>query len=189
MNMKLILPLLILGSLCAPLCPAQSKENSPTQDSAQNMKAQLSKMSFFNAQPNTKAQYYIILRSASWCAPCRRELPDIVTIYPEIKKSQAVELILWSADKDEVSGKKFLTDHKASFPGTMKMDSLEQHMRKHSGIPHAYVLDKDGNILYHGDPKLILEWKKYTLDFHKNKAQLQEEMKKAMDKKKRGTGG
>ncbi len=153
------------------------------------MAAELRNMSFFNAQPNTKAQYYIILRSASWCAPCRKELPAIAAIYPEIQKSQEVELILWSADKDEQTGTKFLTDYKASFAGTMKMGSLEKHMRKHSGIPHAYVLDKDGNILYHGDAHLILNWKKYTLDFHKNKAELQEEMKKALEKKARGTAG
>lgn len=52
-------------------------------------------------RPNTKARYYLFLYSASWCGPCRREMPHVVRTYRKIRQSDDVELVLFSADKTE----------------------------------------------------------------------------------------
>ena len=38
-------------------------------------------------RPNTKARYYLFLYSASWCGPCRREMPHVVRTYRKIRQS------------------------------------------------------------------------------------------------------
>ncbi len=193
---KKILPLLLAASLLAPLSHAQfnlgdgdrlggnphlnkalknKKEESKTPKKVRSVKEALKQMSFFNGEPNPNAQYYIFLRSASWCGPCRAEMPEIVEIYKDIKASKKVELILWSADNDLEKGKKFLTDHKAPFPGTMDVSILTE-LKGGSSVPHAYVLDKKGKLLLRGHGSILKNWKYATLDYRKNRKEIQARM-------------
>ncbi len=156
--------LLLVGTTFASLAQAES----PVRES-------LEKMSFFNATPNPQADYYIILRSASWCPPCQHSMPHYVKIYQEMKKSGKVELILWSADKDQPSAQSFVNEHSASFPVTMDAQVLRNICQGRS-VPRAYVLDKFGKLLYSGHGNILKTWRYATLDYEKNKPEIEAQM-------------
>ncbi len=128
----------------------------------------LTKMSFFNAQPSTQADYYIVLRSASWCSPCRKGMPLYAKLYRDMKASGKVELIFWSADKDQAAAQAFADEFQAVFPTTMDALALG-HVRAGGMIPRAYVLDRQGKLLYQGSGEVIKNWRYATLDYEKNK--------------------
>ncbi len=191
-------PLLSLALLCAFLAPTshaqfnmgdgdrlgnnphlnkaskESKEKKPKK--VRSVKDALEQMDVFNGEPNANAQYFIFLRSASWCGPCQKEMPEIVEIYKDIKASKKVELILWAADNSPEAAQKFLDQHKATFPATMDASILTE-MQGSSGIPHAYVVDKKGKLLYRGHGTLVKNWRYSTIDYRKNKKEIVAYMK------------
>ncbi len=188
-------PILSLALLCAFLAPTSqaqfnmgdgdrlgnnphlnksTKEKKPKK--VRSVKDALEQMDIFNGEANANAQYYIFLRSASWCGPCQKEMPEIAEIYKDIKASKKVELILWAADKDQAAAQKFLDQHEATFPATMDASILTE-MQGSSGIPSAYVVDKRGKLLYRGHGTLVKNWRYSTLDYRKNKKEIVEYMK------------
>ncbi len=160
---------LLSSVLTSLVCSLQLVADTPVAES-------LAKMSFFNAQPSTRADYYIVLRSASWCSPCRKGMPLYAKLYRDMKASGKVELIFWSADKDQAAAQAFADAYRAAFPTTM--DALPMgHVRTGGMIPRAYVLDKQGMLLYQGDGDVIKNWRYATLDYEKNKIAIKAHMK------------
>lgn len=129
----------------------------------------------FNAKPNLKADYYIYLCSASWCGPCRREMPTIAEEYKAMKRSKKVEILLVGFDRTEEEALNYLKSFKAKFPGITKDQLNEKKVTAlpgfsiASGIPYAVVVDKEGNVITQGHGSLVKDWKKYTIDRKKSK--------------------
>ncbi len=152
---KSLLPLLLLGSLSCAAADAPK----PAAAAAPTPIAQLlPQITFFNATPSTTAEYYIVLRSAIWCPPCRANMPSYAKSYLEMKQSGKIEIIFWSADKNEADAKKFVKEYNATFPTTMDA-SLLRGAAKGGFIPRAYVFDKQGKLVYDGSSNIIKEWK------------------------------
>ncbi|MFY0536137.1 TlpA disulfide reductase family protein [Nannocystis pusilla] len=83
---------------------------------------------------------------ASWCEPCRRELPELEALY---KRHQASGLELVGVSMDEARGdaEAFLRDVPVSFP--MIFDEGQALAKSWSPpkMPTLYVVDKDGKIV------------------------------------------
>lgn len=121
------------------------------------------KLKTFNGKPNKKAQVYIYLQSASWCGPCNQEMPEVAEAYKEMEKDGRAELILLGHDQTEDGAKKFLKQYKAKFPGILVggkgVDKLPGFQMA-QGIPHAIMVDGEGNVLASGYPSSVLaQWK------------------------------
>ncbi len=110
---------------------------------------------------NYKADFFILLNSASWCPPCQREMPHIVEAYKEILKSGNVELILLSADRDEKAAVGFLTQHKGKLPVVMGTPPIPGYV-KSNGVPNATIIDKNGKTLKNGHGSIVRSWKSVT---------------------------
>ncbi len=113
---------------------------------------------------NPDAKFYIYLQSASWCSPCRREMPHFAKMYPEMKE-MGVELILLSADKTPELGVKFLTDYKAEFPAVMNDEPTAQklpHYKRGGFIPRATFVDASGKLIKADSASIIHQWKEIT---------------------------
>lgn len=124
-------------------------------------------ISYVAAKPNTNADYYIYLYSASWCPPCCKLMPAIVQEYAAIKKSNKVELILLGADRNMDNVKAYVNKYNAQFPATWQgvpeVSKLPGN-KPPRGIPGAIIVDKKGNIIISGYGSIVLEWKKHTID-------------------------
>lgn len=143
-------------------------QNEPVKKTSNNVVGEaLNGLKYVEAKPNTNADYYIYLYSASWCPPCRKLMPSIVQEYAAIKKSNKVELILIGADRNMKEVKAYVNKYNAQFPatwqGVAEVSKLPGNMPPR-GIPSAIIVDKKGNIIVSGYGSIVLEWKKYTID-------------------------
>ncbi|MBZ5708393.1 TlpA family protein disulfide reductase [Nannocystis pusilla] len=92
---------------------------------------------------------------ASWCEPCRRELPELEALY---RRHQAggLEMIGVSLDEQRADAQAFLRDVVVSFP--MIHDEGQALAKSWSPpkMPTLYVVDKDGKIVkvYEGEVKV-----------------------------------
>lgn len=140
---------------------AESEENAPAEESA--VGALLKKNTYFNnPEPNFNAQYFIFLKSASWCGPCNMEMPTVAKAYEQMKASGKVELILLSHDRTEEAAKGFLEKYGAKFPALMKGATLPE-IPQGKGIPHATIMKADGTVIEEGHGSIIRGWKNQTI--------------------------
>lgn len=139
----------------APAANSAAATPSPVFDALKGMKF------VTNARPAASAKYYIILESASWCGPCRREMPLIVKAYPEMKAA-GVELVQLSRDADLKAAEKWAKDENAPFaivaPGSEP--KFPKALPPAPGIPQMYILNAAGDVVAEGHPAMLLpRWK------------------------------
>ena len=98
------------------------------------------------------AKYYLCLFSASWCGPCRAEMPRIAKTYAEsLKDDPNIELIHFSRDREEDKALAWAKEHNVKFP-VVKYNGgnpLDLHTR---GIPHLFIVKADGTLMEEGHP-------------------------------------
>lgn len=137
----------------------------------------LAKMHCFNGKPMKDAKCYVYLQSASWCGPCREEMPKIAEEYKEMKKA-GVEIVLISHDQTEKGAKAYLKEFKAKFPGFMP-ERLEKNKLPGfvaaDSIPHATFVDATGKVLKDGHGSITLSWKEIVPSDTSDEEQTKEE--------------
>ncbi|MFV0297247.1 MAG: TlpA family protein disulfide reductase [Hyphomicrobiaceae bacterium] len=82
---------------------------------------------------------------ATWCAPCRKEMPDLERLQAELG-SKDFEVIAISADRSGIAGaKKFLDEIKVSHLGVYSDPTVRIHSGlKAVGMPTTLILDRQG---------------------------------------------
>ncbi len=151
---------------------AQGKKKEASDDSKSKDKKKglspvakaLSKAHTFNGRVNKDAKVYIYLQSAGWCKFCRKEMPEIVEQYKEMKEA-GVELVLVSHDQDKRNAMSFLKEFKAKFPSfipTKKLYEKIPGLKEANGIPRATIVDSSGNVLQDGHGSIALDWREYV---------------------------
>ena len=87
---------------------------------------------------------------ASWCGPCKVEMPHMQKVYEEYKDKDVVILAvnITASEKDGIKGvTSFLDENKYTFPVVFDMDGSVSTKFRVSGIPTTYIIDKDGIIV------------------------------------------
>jgi peroxiredoxin len=82
---------------------------------------------------------------ASWCVPCRKEMPDIQSVYDE-KKSQGLEVLAvnWEDSADTASG--FLASRNLTLPLLLDRAGRIYDQYKLQGLPDSFFIDREGNL-------------------------------------------
>lgn len=88
---------------------------------------------------------------ASWCGPCRQEIPHMKEVYAKYK-SKGVEVLGVSIDKKDTDWKKALSEEKMTWPQICAPGAGKDIMKEYqfSGIPYIILVSKDGKILAKG---------------------------------------
>ncbi|NEN23285.1 TlpA family protein disulfide reductase [Cryomorpha ignava] len=81
---------------------------------------------------------------ATWCPPCRAEMPGIQKLYTEIGGEKA-SFIMLSTDADFAKAVKFKKDNGYDFPIYRLAASLPEELDTES-LPTTYVFDKEGRM-------------------------------------------
>ena len=83
---------------------------------------------------------------ASWCGPCRQEMPLLDKMYQRYSPA-GFTLLGVNNDISEAKADEFLSDRPVSFPVVYDIDSEVRDMfKKYQGIPLSIFIDCDGNI-------------------------------------------
>ncbi|MFD1927113.1 redoxin domain-containing protein [Sporosarcina siberiensis] len=86
---------------------------------------------------------------ASWCGPCKAEMPHMQNYYKKHKDSASVEIIAVNMTKEErgpESVKKFVDAYGLTFPIPLDSDGEVMGMYKIMSIPTTYMISTDGTI-------------------------------------------
>lgn len=82
---------------------------------------------------------------ASWCQPCRTEMPYIEDIYKKYKKIGFTVLGV-NVDENPAHGKKMLKEIPVSFPIVFDSDNKMIEKYEVQAMPSTYMVDRKGNI-------------------------------------------
>jgi peroxiredoxin len=88
---------------------------------------------------------------ATWCGPCKRELPDLSSLSTDLK-GKDFKLIGVSVDNQQAAVDNFLRSNQLSYTILHEPTSLVQRYMNASGqnddvIPQTYIIDKKGKVV------------------------------------------
>jgi peroxiredoxin len=82
---------------------------------------------------------------ATWCPPCRKEMPDLDGLYARFKDQGFVVLAISDEDADKV--KAFIAEHRVSYPILLDIGRKVNEQFQVDGIPKSFVYDRSGKLV------------------------------------------
>ncbi|ERJ57550.1 TlpA family protein disulfide reductase [Sphingobacterium paucimobilis] len=82
---------------------------------------------------------------ATWCPPCRAEMPSIQKLYDKFKANDNIEFLIVEIEGDVEGTEKFLTDQKLKLPIVYPNGEIPSNWLG-GAIPTTVILDKNGKI-------------------------------------------
>jgi thiol-disulfide isomerase/thioredoxin len=120
-----------------PLDSAEPVLNSPAPDFAlRTADGQVVKLSDY------RGQVVWVNFWATWCVPCKKELPDIQALYDELQDKGLVVLTV-NYQENAQDAKDFFAQRNLSLPILMDRGSVYDAYRLR-GLPDSFFVDRDG---------------------------------------------
>ena len=82
---------------------------------------------------------------ASWCGPCRKEIPNLKKIYSKYK-DKGFKIVSVSIDNKEEDWKKALEKEQLPYIKLWDEEKITQKLYQYQGIPWMVLLNPDGEI-------------------------------------------
>jgi peroxiredoxin len=82
---------------------------------------------------------------ATWCPPCRKEMPDLETLYGRFGAKGLV--VLGISDEETAKVEPFIRERKVSFPVLLDPGRKVNEMCVVEGIPKSFVYDREGKLV------------------------------------------
>jgi len=82
---------------------------------------------------------------ATWCPPCRKEMPDLEALYQQFKDQGLV--ILAISDEDAGKVKPFIAERKVTYPILLDPGRKVNELFQIEGIPKTFVYDRNGKLV------------------------------------------
>src|SRR5216684_7201935 len=82
---------------------------------------------------------------ATWCPPCRAEMPDLESIYKRFKKDGLIVLAI--SDEEAGKVKQFVDEYGLSYPILLDSDKSVHKQYTIEGLPRSFVYDRDGKLV------------------------------------------
>jgi len=84
---------------------------------------------------------------ASWCAPCRKEMPLLEELHDRYEQA-GFTLFGVNVEQNPEAAQKFLDDVGVTFPILFDPDSTASRAYQVSAMPTTVMVDRDGNVRY-----------------------------------------
>jgi len=93
-----------------------------------------------------KGKVVILNFWATWCPPCRAEMPSMETLYQRFK-NQGLEIL--AVDIGEIPSKvqQFISQNAYTFPVLLDKDNKISSQYGIRAIPTTYIIDREGRII------------------------------------------
>ena len=156
-TLRLLLTALLLGLLG----PAQASEVSgPAPDfTLRSNTGKNLKLSEF------RGQVVLLNFWASWCGPCRQEMPALEKLQKRYGKLGFTVLGV-NVEEDSTQAKRMLREIRVSFPILYDTQNTASKLYQVSAMPTTVIIDRDGNMRYlhkgykGGDERIYKKWVK-----------------------------
>lgn len=93
-----------------------------------------------------KGNYVLMDMWASWCGPCKREIPNLAELYNKFKDKGLTVLGMFVWDKEENLNKAVKAE-KVTWPQIFDSGKMAMKLYGVNGIPHIILFAPDGTIL------------------------------------------
>ncbi len=112
--------------------------------SAATLDGQTVSLADFRGQKNVVVSFW-----ASWCGPCKLEMPALIKFYKtNHNPSSDFEILAISIDEDTKDATGFAAAQKLNFPVLLDPKQRVAKAYEVEGIPTLFVIDKTGKIIY-----------------------------------------
>lgn len=87
---------------------------------------------------------------ASWCPPCRREMPDFIEVYKQYKDKDFIVIGVGIDDQDRIAQfvKKLGVNYPILVGGQTAMQVSYKYGNNNGALPYSILIDKHGVIRY-----------------------------------------
>ena len=85
---------------------------------------------------------------ATWCPPCRTEMPSMERLYRELKGS-GLALLAVDVKENKKQVADFIRDFGLSFPALLDTDGRVSRSYGTVGLPNTYLIDRKGRLIGH----------------------------------------
>ncbi len=83
---------------------------------------------------------------ASWCPPCRAEMPTIQDLYNKVKANENIAFFMVTLDEDTAKARQFINQKGYTFPVYFLTGYLPD-MYNSGTIPSTYLISKQGKVV------------------------------------------
>jgi thiol-disulfide isomerase/thioredoxin len=152
----LIAPIALAGVLvfaAVVLCgsPTDPLESLRVQSFQENIPAPALSLNGLDGRPlrlgDLKGKVVFLNFWATWCVPCRQEMPAMEQLYRGYRgRGLVVVAVNYQESKEKVQG--FLKELGLSFPAVLDRDGAAANIYGVRGIPVSFLLSRDGRILW-----------------------------------------
>ena len=97
------------------------------------------------ALKDLKGKVVVLNFWATWCPPCRKEMPDLEALYERFKDQGLV--ILAISDEESAKVDPFIAERKFSYPVLLDPGRKVNTLFRVNGIPKNFVFDRTGKLV------------------------------------------
>jgi peroxiredoxin len=142
---------LLLGLSLALVCAAAAARAAPGEPAAGEAAPDFSARNFLTHDTvklsDEQGKLVLLTFWATWCGPCRRELPVLEGVQKKLGPTQVRVLAVSFHENDETAVRAWA--HKNALQLTLLEDPGEHIARKYAtrAIPHLFIIGPDGRII------------------------------------------
>jgi thiol-disulfide isomerase/thioredoxin len=83
---------------------------------------------------------------ATWCGPCRSEMPSMEKLYQRFK-DKGLEILALNIQEKKADVEAFMRRNNLTFPAALDQDGRIANQYAVRGIPTSYILDRQGRVI------------------------------------------
>ena len=84
---------------------------------------------------------------ASWCPPCRAEMPDLIKYYNE-HQAEGLVLLAIDSEDDREAAQQFIREKQMPFPVLFDPNALAARAFGSKGLPSTFLIDRTGAVRF-----------------------------------------
>lgn len=101
----------------------------------------------FHSTADLKGKVVLINFWATWCPPCRAEMPSLHSLYSKLKNDDRIVFLFMNEDEDDLKVKSYLENNGFNMPVSTRTSNLPGEIFNGT-LPTTVILDKEGRIVF-----------------------------------------